>query len=186
MGPIAYVFWHWPKAEVSTETYENRLMTFHSGLKRASPPGLLDVFSFHVDALPWATGSRIYEDWYVVEGYSTLGVLNDAAVSGDVRAPHDSIAIDYMRGAGGMFGMVSGNLPLRDSRFATWIEKPVGPSYDSYYDEVAHHVGKVRSDLWRRQLVLGPSTQFCVHTMEEIRLPPAFRPTTARLRLAGS
>ncbi|MDA4116411.1 MAG: hypothetical protein OK442_07650 [Thaumarchaeota archaeon] len=183
---LAYVFWHWPRPDVTTVSYERKLSSFLRALGADKPSGLVEALSFRVGPLPWGPqGGSLYEDWYIVEGFSALGILSEAAVSQGARAPHDSIAKDYMRGAGGLFKSVGGDLHLHEARFTTWIEKPVGPSYQSYYEELAGSLGENRSDLWRRQLVLGPSSQFCVHSTEALQLPTSFRQITSKAELVS-
>ncbi len=179
---LAYVFWHWPRPEISTESYESKLAAFLASLNSNKPDGLVEALSFRLGKLPWGPekGSW-YEDWYVVRDFSSLGPLNDAAVAGETREFHDSIAKDYMGGAGGIFKSIRGSISLRDARFATWIEKPFGPSYQSYYEDLARSIGEVETDLWRRQMVLGPSPQFCVHSEKPIQLHPDFRLIRAKL-----
>jgi len=183
-NPIAYVFWHWPRPEVSRESYETKLASFLGALSADKPAGLLEAVSFRLDGLPWASqsSSSIYEDWYVVEDFSALGVLNDAAISAGARGPHDSIAEEYMKGAGGVFASVRSNIPLPQARFATWVEKPIGPSYQSYYESLARNLGDRKTDIWRRQLVLGPSPQFCIHSVEALHVPADLRPISSRLQ----
>ena len=181
---LAYVFWHWPRPEIRKELYETKLAAFLHSLNSVKPAGFVEALSFRVDSLPWGPPSdNFYEDWYVVENFSALGPLNDAAVAGETQRVHDSIAKDYMKGAGGIFKPIKRNLRLHEARFATWIEKAIGPSYESFYEETARSVGDRKTDLWRRQMVLGPSPQFCVHSDEVLDLPPSFRPVTSKLEL---
>jgi hypothetical protein len=112
-----------------------------------------------------------------------LGPLNEAVVEGETGVHHNLIAKDYMKGAGGIFKLIRGRSLVREARFVTWIEKPVGPSYEVYYEEVTRAVGSKRMDLWRRQMVLGPSPQFCVHSEEALDLPVNLKPITSKLRI---
>jgi hypothetical protein len=155
-------------------------------LNSEKPEGFVEALSFRVDALPWGRqGGSTYEDWYVVDSFGALGALNDATVTGKVKESHDPIAKDYMKGAGGVLRLIQGNLRLRDGRFATWIEKSIGPLYRSYYDDVAGIVGGRSTALWRRQMVLGPSPQFCVHSEEPLEFPPSFRPIKLKLEMVS-
>ncbi len=179
----AYVFWHWPRSTVSSNSYESKLSQFLHSLASSKTRGLIDVGSFRVSSLPWGpSGANLYEDWYVVEDFASLGNLNDAATSGMTRQPHDSIAQDYMKGAGGVFKWIDGELDLHEARVATWVEKPIGPTYQSYYDAVRHGVGDAKTDLWRRQMVLGPSPQFVIHSERELKLPANLKPIVSRLQ----
>ena len=184
---LAYVFWHWPRVDVSPEAYEAKLELFISTLNASKPPGFVEALSFRVDSLPWGPERRAaYEDWYVVEDFAALGALNEAALASETRGSHDAVARDYMKGSGGVFKQIAGDLGLREARYATWIEKPIGPSYQSYYDDLGRIVGRKRTRLWRRQMVLGPSPQFCLHGEEMIQLPSNLRPTTLKLHSVGS
>jgi hypothetical protein len=182
--PLAYVFWHWPRSEISRESYETKLASFLHSLNLDRPAGLVEAMSFRIDTLPWnPQRGNWYEDWYVIEDFSSLGPLNEAAIAGETRGFHDSIAMDYMKGAGGILRLVSGQIHLPEARFATWIDKPIGPSYQSFYEEVTRSVGDRKTDLWRRQMVLGPSPQFCVHSDDTLQIPTNFRPVTSKVEI---
>ena len=181
---LAYVFWHWPRPEISAEMYEKKLASFLGDLESNRPAGFVEALSFRVDALPWGPQRGVlYEDWYVLESFAALGALNEAAVTGGMRGPHDAIAKGYMKGAGGIFRSINQGIRLHQAHYATWIEKPIGSSYQTFYEEVAKVFGDNRTDLWRRQMVLGPSPQFCAHSEGELRVPDDLRPIASKVRM---
>jgi hypothetical protein len=179
--PLAYVFWHWPRPDVSIDIYEKELTAFLRSILSSKPPGLSNALSFRVEHAPWGPqGRMIYEDWYLMSDFSDLGSLNDAAVTGRAGNAHDSIKKYYMKGTGGVFRSIQGNLEIQRARYATWIEKPLVLSYPSFYEKIAKIAGHSRSDLWRRQMSLGPTPQFCLHSEESIPIADDLSPITLK------
>jgi hypothetical protein len=185
MSPLlGYAFWHKPRPGVSLRAYERRLLAFQSSLKEHPPDGLIDALSFREEASPWSKRrSTIYEDWYLVRDFQSLGTLNDAAVAEPNRRPHDEIAKEASGGAGGVYRMLSGELSLQDALFATWISKPPRTPYQTFLHGLAKLAADRKTDLWQRQMVLGPAPEFCVHSESPLGLPRNFRSTTIRVRL---
>jgi hypothetical protein len=119
---LAYVFWHGPSPEADRASYERSLAAFHRILSETKPPGFRRSMVFRARGLPWLrTEGPGYEDWYFVDGSASLDPLNDAAVSGARKGPHDQVVRLAQEGAGG------GRRP----RFASWLTKPRGTSYEA-------------------------------------------------------
>lgn len=156
---LAYLFWHAPAQAVDAAEYESLLAAFHARLRRSPPPGFRDSVAF---AVTTAWGGSGYEDWYVVDDWAALGVLNAAAVD-DVRRPeHDPVARRAASGAGGVYELRSGDLALAEAGIARWSAKPLGEPYAGW--EAALTAGRDPAEhaLWQRQLVLGPAPEYCL------------------------
>lgn len=152
-------------------------MSFQDVLKSTNPSLVTAHLSYRVGSLPWGPAQGpLYEDWYVVKDFAALGTLNEAAVGPGTKEFHDAVAKEYLSGAGGVFRQIQGNVALPEARYTNWIGKPTGTTYQQYYKEVAEGLENQRADLWRRQMVLGPSPQFCVHSADRLDLPKKFMP----------
>jgi hypothetical protein len=160
---LAYVFWHWPSAD--TAEYEAALVRFHQALTEAAPAGFVRSTCLRVDALPWDADRHGYEDWYLVEDWAALGVLNEGAVTGRPRGPHDEAALRAAGGAGGLLRHRSGPVVPRPEGSAAWFGKPPGWSYDQVED-----LGG-RFTVWHRQMVLGPAPEFCAFASASLDIP---------------
>jgi hypothetical protein len=160
---LAYLFWHQPAA--GTNDYERRLVDFHARLRADPPAGFAGSAAFRVD-VPWMGQS--YEDWYLVEDWAALGVLNAAAVDAAHKRDHDAVARDAAAGAGGVYRLLGGELALEDVGDATWSAKP--PDASPGPDQA----------VWQRQMVLGPAPEYCLlkrapgHVSRVV--PPATQP----------
>ena len=144
---LAYVFWHRPRADTSAAEYEDGLRAFHARLALPSA-------SFRIAELPFGDGGDGYEDWYLVEGWTELGELNFAAVSGQRRSPHDAVAGLTAEGWAGVYLLRRGE--PRPPISARWVSKPREQSYDTFFEDVAE------STVWQRQMTLGPAPEFCL------------------------
>jgi hypothetical protein len=170
VGVLAYVFWHIRAAEVDVAGYEARLTAFHEALRADAPFGLALTATVALGAVPWLGGAAGYEDWYLVEDFAALGVLNSAAVSGTRQAPHDEAAAAARAGIAGVMGHIAGPLLPERPGWAAWLSKPAGMRYDAFHAELWEALGN-DACAWQRQMTLGPATEYCVLAPAERTLP---------------
>lgn len=174
-GMLAYVFWHWKRADVDAAVYEERQRRFHAALAAARPPGFQRSFSVAIAGAPWAAaGGDAYEDWYLVDGYAALGHLNQGAVSASRAEPHDAAAAVAAGGAGGLYALKAGRPPAEPGH-AWWFGKPDGMAYDDLFAALQGVVAD--GALWQRQMVLGPAPEFCLHGKLPLALPERLEAT---------
>jgi hypothetical protein len=151
---LAYLFWHRPRAGVDTDAYEEAQRAFHAEIETPSA-------CFHVAQLPFDEGDG-YEDWYLVDDWQGLGVLNAAAVDARRRAHHDLAASMVGRGWGGLYASIAGPEAIPEE--ASWVAKRPGKPLEEILSPVA-----ATTPVWRRQLVLGPAPEICVGAGEATR-----------------
>jgi hypothetical protein len=110
----------------------------------------------------------VYEDWYPVADWAALGALNDAAVSGARRAPHDAVAALARDGHGGVYRLLHGEPAFAAVRYAAWLPKPRETSYAELRAGLEEAAGSAA--VWQRQMVLGPAPEFAVLAAEPVAL----------------
>jgi N-acetylglutamate synthase-like GNAT family acetyltransferase len=157
----AYVFWHRPRADVDAERYAEALTAFHAALASEPPTGLLSSWSSALSEAPWPdAGEGWLEDWYVLRGIGSLGVLERAAIDARRRGAHDAAAAGTGEGTAGLYGLVAG-VPAGDVGSAAWLAKPDGEPYEGFIPALAEAAGP-RASVWQRRLTLGPTPEFAV------------------------
>jgi hypothetical protein len=159
---LEYVLWHQPDAGVDAERYEAALSAFHEALRRAPPRGFVRSRSYRVENATWLPGEAGYEDWYDVVDYTSLGLLNEAAVAARLRPAHDEAASLTGYGSAGLYEPVRTGTPeLASLTACLWLSKPAGQSYDEFRADVQQQFGAA-VDFHMRQMTLGPAPEFCV------------------------
>jgi hypothetical protein len=144
---LAYLFWHRPREGTDQARYEDALREFHSELEGESA-------CFRLGELPFDPEPG-YEDWYLVDDWSSLGRLNEAAVDSVRRPAHDRAALHAGAGWGGVYSLVRG--PAEPpAEGAEWHDKPRLLPTDTFLADLP------QTTIWRRELVLGPAPEFCV------------------------
>ena len=152
---IAYVFWHWPTAGTDPARYAEALVAFHHVLASAPPAGFRGSRVLEVEGAPWLPVARAFEDWYFLDDFAALGALNEAAVAGARREPHDAAARLAAGGHGAIYRLLT-PAPGPLSGVATWCSKPPGVPYPRFLETLP------AAETWQRQLVLGPAPEFCL------------------------
>jgi hypothetical protein len=176
---LAYVFWHWPRPEVDRAAYEQDLREFHRTLLGERPAGFHYSSVFRISEAPWLPiKGTAYEDWYLTEDSAALDVLNHAAVNNRSQQPHDRAAQRAAGGTAGLYLFRHGQIDFDHARFAMWFSKPAGMSYEDFYASLTNVTDKNGVALWGRQMVLGPTPEFCLLTPQKISLDKDLHATT--------
>jgi hypothetical protein len=111
-----------------------------------------------------------------VADFQAIGLLNEAAVSGERQEPHDVVARAAAGGCAGIYRLRVGEfLPSRPP-VQSWFAKPVGMGYEKLFSIVGPLAGARQGALWQRQMTLGPTPEFCVQAAGGVSLPDGFSP----------
>ncbi len=189
---LAYLFWHRPADGGSVDAYEQSLSHFHRSLHARPPEGFRGSRSYRTPELPWLAGGEGYEDWYLIEDYSALGVLGEAAVAAGHRSAHEQAARGMGAGTGGLYRLCEGVAQPQSVRVAVWVT-PAKPSPELAVQALllGDGAGRQAGALWRRELVLGPAPEYCLLGVEApagvapTRLPDGWSATlSAREQIA--
>jgi hypothetical protein len=180
---LAYVFWHWRRPDIAREDYEELQRRFHAALRAEPSEGFLTSRSVALRGAPWAAvGGEAYEDWYLVEGSAALDPLNQAAITASRQLPHDAAAAVAGGGTAGLYRLRRGTFHERVPTLATWFSKPSGMGYDELFSAIEPLLPSAGGALWCRQMVLGPSPEFCLQGASAVTLPTLFAPLVIQLR----
>jgi hypothetical protein len=162
---LAYVFWHWPQPQIERGQYLDHLADFHRTLAANKPQGFQQSAVFSISNADWLnTNNEAYEEWYLLDNSAAMDPLNDAAVSGVCEAPHNRVAREAADGTGGLYRLRAGSVDLAQARFASWLSKPAGVSYKDFYQTLEPIIAQPGVALWGRQMTLGPTKEFCLHS----------------------
>src|SRR5688572_4753951 len=131
---LAYVFWHWPQSSIDRAAYLDHLADFHRTLASNKPKGFRHSVVYRISGAGWLnTTGEVYEEWYLLDDSAAMDRLNEAAVSGVCEEPHNRVARQAADGTGGLYRFRVGQEDLAQSRFAVWLSKPAGVSYNDFY-----------------------------------------------------
>ena len=172
---LAYVFWHWPQPAIERSAYEDHLREFQQTLAANKSIGFQQSVVFRIRGASWLnTSDEAYEEWYLLDDSAALDPLNDAAVTGACEEPHNRVARAAADGTGGLYRLRAGVEDLGQAKFAIWLSKPPGVSYKNFYADLQSLTAQTGVALWGRQMTLGPTTEFCLHSQNPIELPPGY------------
>jgi len=172
---LAYVFWHWPQSTIPRGSYLDHLAEFHRTLAANKPPGFRRSVVFSISGANWLnTTGEAFEEWYLLDDSAAMDPLNEGAVTGACEIPHNRVAREAADGTGGLYRCRKGQEDLAQSRFAIWLSKPNGVSYPDFYASLHPLTSQPGAGLWGRQMTLGPTKEFCIHSPTQIQLPEGY------------
>jgi hypothetical protein len=196
---LAYVSWHRPAPGVERDAYEHALERFHRSLAHRPPSGYRGSTSFRAGRLPWlgsgpagalkgdspddgGTGTSgagrtssadtggDYEDWYLLDGWNAVGVIEEAAVAQGHTTAHDAIAQLAGPATSSVYRLGEGHARLADTRLSVWVSRARGHASPTIADLLGDGMDRRTSGMWRRCLGLGPAPEYCVLACDESSL----------------
>ena len=166
---LAYLLWHLPAEDVDAQAYEHATDGFHRSLAHSPPAGFHGSAAYRAQQPPWLGALQDgrgaagwYEDWYLVEDFAALGVLNAAAVGRGHRTAHDEIARRMGRAAGGLYELLEGTVKLARERVTVWVDRTQDAKAPTFAALLGDGMDPRLAGLLRRSLVLGPAPEYCV------------------------
>jgi hypothetical protein len=163
---LAYLLWHVPRDDDAAR-YCAGLVAFHRALAADPPVGYARSWTVRVPPVDWLPSADAhYVDWYLVDGFAALGVLNEAAVSGPRQVAHDAVAGMARAGTAGVVGRLGGAAtaagfrPPTQDAVLTMVDRPTAMSYGHFTDALL--AAAPSASCWMRQMTLGPGPEFLV------------------------
>lgn len=164
---LGYIFWHRPAPATEPGVYEQALERFHRSLAQQPPSGFRGSAAFRLQEIPWLGGKPGYEDWYLVEDWTALGVLEGAAISRGHAGAHDAAATHTAAGTAAVYRLLEGSARLTGASEAIWVTTTAsGREGPALADMLGDGIDPERDGLWRRCLVLGPAPEYCLLAAE--------------------
>jgi hypothetical protein len=171
---LAYVTWHAPEPGVDADAFEDALAAFHHSLAHVPPSGFRGSMAFRISRLP-APGSedgwgeaevQAYEDWYLLDNWDSLGVLEEAAISRGHFTLHRAVAEHSGGAVGGVYKLSEGHAELAQARIAAWVTPARDHSPPTVADLLGDGMDRAGAGLWRRSLGLSPAPEYCLLAKE--------------------
>jgi hypothetical protein len=182
---LAYLSWHRPAPEVTVDAYEAALRGFHRSLAHSPPSGFRGSATFIASELPWlldnlapAAGAHGgYEDWYLLDGWSSVGVLEETAIARGHLSAHDAVARLAGPATGSVYRLCEGHARLDEAQAAVWVTRARGHRSVEIADLLGDGMDRESGGLWRRCIGLGPAPEYCLLATEPtIGVAPARLP----------
>ena len=73
-------------------------------------------------------------------------------------------------GVAGLYSLRMGQPDASPPFSAHWLSKPSGMSYPTFFESL-RPLCQEGATLWGRQMVLGPTPEFCLHARQRLALP---------------
>ncbi|HTA12778.1 MAG TPA: hypothetical protein VK765_05085 [Solirubrobacteraceae bacterium] len=158
---LAFLAWHRPEPGVERDVYERALERFHRSLAHRPPSGFRGSASARIEQVPWLDGA-VYEDWYLVEDWAALGVLEEAAVAHGHATAHDAAAALTGMETAAVYRLIEGSADPGRALAATWVSAARGHERSALAQLLGDGIDPECDGLWQRCLVLGPAPEYCL------------------------